>query len=133
MAGKKQDVRVTAPVLQEETVFISEADQYVFGQGSHYDIYKKLGAHPCTKDGKKGVFFGVWAPHARSVSVVGSFNDWDTKACPMQKLGDGGIYACFVPEVKAGELYKFFIVTASGEGIYKADPFANYAELRPDK
>ncbi len=131
MAGKKQDVRVTAPVLQEETVFISEADQYVFGQGSHYDIYKKLGAHPCTKDGKKGVFFGVWAPHARSVSVVGSFNDWDTKACPMQKLGDGGIYACFVPEVKAGALYKFFIVTASGEGIYKADPFANYAELRP--
>ena len=131
MAGKKQDVRVTAPVLQEETVFISEADQYVFGQGSHYDIYKKLGAHPCTKDGKKGVFFGVWAPHARSVSVVGSFNDWDTKACPMQKLGDGGIYACFVPEVKAGELYKFYIVTASGEGIYKADPFANYAELRP--
>ena len=131
MAGKKQDVRVTAPVLQEETVFISEADQYVFGQGSHYDIYKKLGAHPCTKDGKKGVFFGVWAPHARSVSVVGSFNDWDTKACPMQKLGDGGIFACFVPEVKAGELYKFFIVTASGEGIYKADPFANYAELRP--
>ena len=131
MAGKKQDVRVTAPVLQEETVFISEADQYVFGQGSHYDIYKKLGAHPCTKDGKKGVFFGVWAPHARSVSVVGSFNDWDTKACPMQKLGDGGIYACFVPEVKVGELYKFFIVTASGEGIYKADPFANYAELRP--
>ncbi len=131
MAGKKQDVRVTAPVLQEETVFISEADQYVFGQGSHYDIYKKLGAHPCTKDGKKGVFFGVWAPHARSVSVVGSFNDWDTKACPMQKLGDGGIYACFVPEIKVGELYKFFIVTASGEGIYKADPFANYAELRP--
>ena len=131
MAGKKQDVRVTAPVLQEETVFISEADQYVFGQGSHYDIYKKLGAHPCTKDGKKGVFFGVWAPHARSVSVVGSFNDWDTKACPMQKLGDGGIYACFVPEVKVGALYKFFIVTASGEGIYKADPFANYAELRP--
>ena len=131
MAGKKQDVRVTAPVLQEETVFISEADQYVFGQGSHYDIYKKLGAHPCTKDGKKGVFFGVWAPHARSVSVVGSFNDWDTKVCPMQKLGDGGIYACFVPEVKVGALYKFFIVTASGEGIYKADPFANYAELRP--
>lgn len=131
MAGKKQDVRVTAPVLQEETVFISEADQYVFGQGSHYDIYKKLGAHPCTKDGKKGVFFGVWAPHARSVSVVGSFNDWDTKACPMQKLGDGGIYACFVPEIKVGELYKFFIVTASGEGIYKADPFANYAEMRP--
>jgi 1,4-alpha-glucan branching enzyme len=131
MAAKKQDVRITAPVLQEETVFISEADQYVFGQGSHYDIYKKLGAHPCTKDGKKGVFFGVWAPHARSVSVVGSFNDWDTKACPMQKLGDGGIYACFVPDIKVGALYKFFIVTASGEGIYKADPFANYAEIRP--
>ena len=129
MASKKTEKEIHT--LQEETVFISEADQYVFGQGTHYDIYKKLGAHPCTKDGKKGVFFAVWAPHAREVHVVGSFNGWDIYANPMRKLGDGGIYSTFIPEVKEGDLYKFYITTASGEGIYKADPFANYAELRP--
>ncbi len=129
MASKKTEKDIHT--LQEETVFISEADQYVFGQGSHYDIYKKLGAHPCTKDGKKGVFFAVWAPHAREVHVVGSFNGWDVNANPMRKLGEGGIYSTFIPDVKEGDLYKFFITTASGEGIYKADPFANYAELRP--
>ena len=126
---KKAEKGKKAPLLQEEPVFISEADQYVFGQGSHYDIYKKLGAHPCTQNGQKGVFFGVWAPHAREVHVVGNFNNWDTSANPMTKLGDGGIYACFIPGVGEGELYKYFITTANGEGIYKADPFANYAEL----
>ncbi len=129
MASKKTEKEIHT--LQEETVFISEADQYVFGQGTHYDIYKKLGAHPCTKDGKKGVFFAVWAPHAREVHVVGSFNGWDTYANPMRKLGEGGIYSAFIPDVKEGDLYKFYITTASGEGIYKADPFANWAELRP--
>lgn len=129
MASKKTEKEIHT--LQEETVFISEADQYVFGQGTHYDIYKKLGAHPCTKDGKKGVFFAVWAPHAREVHVVGSFNGWDINANPMRKLGEGGIYSAFITEAKEGDLYKFYITTASGEGIYKADPFANYAELRP--
>ena len=129
MAPKKQEKATHS--LQEETVFISEADQYVFGQGSHYDIYKKLGAHPCTKNGKKGVFFAVWAPHAREVHVVGTFNNWDVNAHAMTRLGEGGIYTCFIPEVGEGELYKFFITTQSGEGIYKADPYANYAELRP--
>ncbi|MBR5422036.1 MAG: 1,4-alpha-glucan branching protein GlgB [Lachnospiraceae bacterium] len=129
MAVKKQEKAALS--LQEETVFISEADQYVFGQGSHYDIYKKLGAHPCTKNGKKGVFFAVWAPHARAVHVVGDFNNWDVNAHPLDRLGEGGIYATFVPDVKEGALYKFFITTAGGEGIYKADPFANFSELRP--
>ena len=129
MAPKKQDKAVHA--LQEETVFISEADQYVFGQGTHYDIYKKLGAHPCTKNGKKGVFFAVWAPHAREVHVVGTFNNWDVNAHCMTRIGEGGIYTCFIPDVGEGELYKYFITTQSGEGIYKADPYATYAELRP--
>lgn len=117
--------------VAESTVFISESDQYVFGQGTHYDIYKKLGAHPCKKGGKKGTFFAVWAPHAQSVSVVGTFNDWDVTAAPMEKLGEGGIYAAFLPGVAEGELYKYYIITAKGDGIYKADPYANYAELRP--
>ncbi|MBR1470234.1 MAG: 1,4-alpha-glucan branching protein GlgB [Lachnospiraceae bacterium] len=129
MAPKKQEK--VSQSLQEETVFISDADQYVFGQGTHYEIYKKLGAHPCTKDGKKGVFFAVWAPHAQAVHVVGNFNGWDVNATPMKKIGEGGIYKTFVPGIGEGELYKFYITTASGEGIYKADPYANYAELRP--
>lgn len=115
----------------ENEVFISEADQYLFAQGTHYDIYKKLGAHPSVQDGKEGMFFGVWAPNAASVHVIGSFNGWDETAAPMQKLGPGGIHALFIPGVKTGELYKFLITTPSGEKLYKADPFANSAEMRP--
>ena len=114
-----------------ETVFISEADQYLFAQGTHYDIYKKLGAHPSVEDGVKGMFFGVWAPNAASVHVIGTFNGWNESANPMNKLGPGGIYAVFIPGVETGELYKFLITTPEGEKLYKADPFANWAELRP--
>ncbi|HJB91675.1 MAG TPA: 1,4-alpha-glucan branching protein GlgB [Candidatus Eisenbergiella merdigallinarum] len=114
-----------------ETVFISEADQYLFAQGTHYDIYKKLGAHLSEENGKKGVTFAVWAPHAQSVHVVGSFNGWDESAHPMEKLGPGGIYMTFVPGIGAGEMYKFLITAKDGRKLYKSDPFANYAELRP--
>ena len=115
----------------EGEVFISEADQYLFAQGTHYDIYKKLGAHPSVQDGKKGMFFGVWAPNAASVHVIGTFNGWNETAHPMKKLGEGGIHAVFIPGVGTHELYKFLITTPSGEKLYKADPFANSAELRP--
>lgn len=115
----------------ENEVFISEADQYLFAQGTHYDIYKKLGAHPSVQDGQKGMFFGVWAPNAASVHVIGTFNGWNEIANPMTKLGPGGIYAAFIPGVGVHELYKFLITTPSGEKLYKADPFANSAELRP--
>ena len=114
-----------------DAVFISDADVYVFGQGSHYDIYKKLGAHPCVQDGKKGTFFGVWAPNAKSVSVVGDFNNWEPTAFYLNRRNDCGIYEGFIPGVGEGALYKYYIETQSGEGIYKADPYANYAELRP--
>ena len=115
----------------EGTVFISEADQYLFAQGTHYDIYKKLGAHPSVENGKKGTFFGVWAPNAASVHVIGTFNGWNEEAAPMTKLGPGGIWTAFLPGVGTGELYKFLITTPSGEKLYKADPFANSAEMRP--
>ena len=115
----------------EEGVFISEADQYLFAQGTHYDIYKKLGAHPTVQEGREGMFFGVWAPNAESVHVIGSFNGWDETANPMKKIGPGGIHTAFVPGVGEGELYKYLITTPYGEKLYKADPFANSAELRP--
>ncbi|MDO4292295.1 MAG: 1,4-alpha-glucan branching protein GlgB [Eubacteriales bacterium] len=117
----------TAP----EKVFISEADQYLFGQGTHYDIYKKLGAHLSVEHGKKGMMFAVWAPHAKEVHVIGSFNKWDETANPMEKLGPSGIYKTFIPGVGTGEMYKFLITAQDGRKLYKADPFANRAELRP--
>ena len=129
---KTQEKKVTVNVDElPEKLFITDADQFVFAQGSHYEIYKKLGAHPCKKDGKQGTYFAVWAPNARSVSLVGNFNNWDTNATPMIKRDNGGIYEVFIEGLGEGELYKYFIITPNGDGIYKADPYANYAELRP--
>ncbi len=116
---------------KRETVFISEADQYVFAQGSHYDIYKKLGAHPSNENGKDGVFFAVWAPNAASVHVTGTFNDWNEDSHELKRLGPGGIFAGFFPGIKTGELYKYLITTPDGRKLYKADPYANSAEVRP--
>ena len=121
-------------ITEEKTVQpyeIGELDQYLFGNGTHYELYKKMGAHLVTVDGVKGVCFAVWAPHAKSVSVIGEFNEWDLNADLMQRHDPMGIYTKFVPDAKEGQLYKFCIETQNGVKIDKADPFANYAELRP--
>ena len=121
-------------MTEEKTVQpyeIGELDQYLFGNGTHYELYKKMGAHLVTVDGVKGVYFAVWAPHAKSVSVIGEFNEWDLNADMMQRHDPMGIYTKFVPGAKEGQLYKFCIETQNGAKIDKADPFANYAELRP--
>lgn len=110
---------------------ITETDCYLFGQGTHYEIYKKLGAHPMTRDGVEGYYFAVWAPHARAVSVVGEFNDWQAEANPCAEIFEGGIWECFIPGPKAGMLYKFLLKSAAGELLYKADPYARAAEFRP--
>ncbi len=110
---------------------IGERDQYLFGQGNHYEIYQKMGAQKVVYKGKEGVYFAVWAPHARRVAVVGDFNGWDFEANYMERQEPLGIYTCFVPGVQEGDMYKFCIETQQGKRIFKADPFANYAELRP--
>ena len=119
--------------MEKETqkVFISEADQYLFSQGTHYDIYKKLGAHLSVEKGKQGVYFGVWAPNAAEVHVIGSFNGWNETSHAMENLGPVGIWGLFIPNVGEGTMYKFLITAKDGRKLYKADPFANYAELRP--
>ena len=109
----------------------TEVDQYLFGEGTNYDIYKKLGAHPMTVRKKDGFYFAVWAPNARRVSVVGDFNNWDITANPMEKVGNIGVYETFIPGLEEGELYKYFIEGAHGELLYKADPYGNASELRP--
>ena len=108
-----------------------ELDQYLFGQATHYDIYKKLGAHPVTQNGKSGTYFAVWAPNAEDVSVVGEFNDWDPERHPMKKTGPIGVWETFVAGAKVGDLYKFCIRAMDGRLLYKADPYANWSEMRP--
>ena len=110
---------------------VGELDQYLLGQGNHYEIYKKLGAHLVEDGDKKGTYFAVWAPNAQKVSVIGEFNDWDLTADVMERNDPVGIYTCFVEGAKENEMYKFCIETKKGELLYKADPYANYAELRP--
>ncbi|MDO5407841.1 MAG: 1,4-alpha-glucan branching protein GlgB [Eubacteriales bacterium] len=116
---------------QNTTGIITEVDRYLFGEGTHYEIYEKLGAHVVTYRGKSGIYFAVWAPHAASVSVVGDFNNWDPDATPMTCLETSGIYEVFVPGLGTGELYKFAITTQTGKVLFKADPYAQYAEFRP--
>ena len=111
---------------------ISSMDLYVFAEGNHYEIYDKLGAHPMTIDGVRGTYFAVWAPHARAVSVVGSFNMWDGMLHPMRTLQVSGIYELFIPGVEAGAIYKYQILTRQGEVLLKSDPYANSSQLRPD-
>ena len=111
----------------------TELDMYLFGQATHYDIYKKLGAHPAEIRKKKGILFDVWAPHAAEVYVIGTFNDWNETANPMRRLEPEGIgiFEAFIPKAELGDLYKYLIITPDGRKLYKADPYANYAEVRP--
>ena len=118
--------------LVQETNFITEFDQYLFGDGTHYNLYDKLGAHPVTIGDKSGVYFAVWAPNAESVSVVGNFNNWDQEEHPMKRLEPMGIYELFVPDLTVGELYKYAIKTKAGNTVLKVDPYGFYAEKRPN-
>ena len=115
-----------------DTRFITEFDQYLFGQGTHYDLYNKLGAHPMTVDGEEGVCFAVWAPNAAAVSIVGDFNEWDENATPMERLEPLGIYQIFLTGIKVGDIYKYCVTAQDGKKTLKADPYGFQAELRPN-
>lgn len=118
-------------MAKSKTLKVTEMDRYLFGQGTNYEIYKLMGAHPTKQRGKDGVYFAVWAPHAKGVSVVGDFNGWDPEKNVMKCDNDMGIYQLFIPKVKVGDLYKFCITAPNGNLLYKADPYANYSEIRP--
>lgn len=111
---------------------IDENDMDKFAAGIHYTIYEKLGAHPMTIDGVKGVYFAVWAPNALRVSAVGDFNNWDGRIHQMRKLGKSGIFEIFVPEAEVGQNYKYEIKVKGGLTYLKADPYAFGQQLRPD-
>ena len=123
---------MTESKKQNCPVMITEADAYLFAQGTHYEIYEKMGAHEAEIDGQKGVYFAVWAPNAKYVNVIGSFNNWDIFQDNMDRISEGGIFALFIPGAKIGDMYKYVITTSDDRKLYKADPYGNYAQLRPD-
>lgn len=110
---------------------ITEKDRELFSRGIHYNIYDKLGAHQMTLKGVEGVLFAVWAPNAIRASVVGDFNCWDGRRHPMRRLGDSGIFELFIPGLPEESIYKYELKVKGGLTVLKADPYGNYAELRP--
>ena len=136
MTGSKNTGRTTRKTPAAKSKIsglgvIGELDRYLYGEGRHYKLFDKLGAHPYTYQGKDGYYFAVWAPHSESVSVVGDFNGWDLDSNPMKQVENSGIYEAFVPGLGSGQLYKFAITTTSGKILFKADPYAFAAEYRP--
>lgn len=107
---------------------LNSDDLYLFNQGNHHRVYNKLGAHAIVHEGIEGYAFAVWAPNARRVSVVGDFNHWDGRIHPMRRLEVSGIWELFIPNVQAGQMYKFEIYDANHQILLKADPYANYGE-----
>ena len=113
------------------TAWISDQELFLFHEGINYRSYNLLGAHVVNDKGLSGVQFTVWAPHAERVGIIGEFNNWDGSCHSLQKISTCGIWGLFIPGLKAGDIYKYEIVTAQGEILHKADPVAFSAELRP--
>ncbi len=110
---------------------ITEYDQYLFNEGNHFEIYNKLGAHLMEVNGVKGVSFAVWAPNAKSVSVVGDFNNWDRRRHQMRILGSSGIWEIFIPDLQEKDIYKFSVKQSTGRIVDKTDPYGFFSEVRP--
>ncbi len=121
------------PREQDVPSLFSDFDLYLFGQGKHYHLYEKMGTHPRTVNGVEGVNFAVWAPNARAVSVIGNFNGWrhDANHLHLRHI-DLGVWECFIPWLRSGELYKYAISSRYNNSVVeKADPYRFAAELRP--
>jgi 1,4-alpha-glucan branching enzyme len=121
-------------VGQDLPTIFSDFDLYLFGQGKHYRIYEKMGAHPVNKNGVEGVHFAVWAPNAWTVSVIGDFNGWNRSANPMHlRHNDLGVWECFIPGLRVGTLYKYAILSRFNHyAVDKTDPYGFAFELRPN-
>src|SRR6266849_3832948 len=112
------------PPASPDTVLLTPHDLFLFNEGSHFRLYRKMGAHPQLRDGVAGTGFAVWAPGAEQVFVMGTFNGWDKGSCRLQPRGASGIWEGFVPGVDRGTAYKYHVASRyHGHRVDKADPF----------
>jgi len=111
---------------------LGDHDLHLFNEGTHRYLHRHLGAHPLEHEGRSGTWFGVWAPNAEGVSVIGDFNQWEPAADPLRPRGSSGIWEGWIPGIGAGTVYKFHIVGPSGRTFEKADPLAAMAEVPPN-
>ncbi len=116
-----------------KTAALADYDLYLFHQGTNYHAQEMLGAHYVLQDGRRGVRFAVWAPDARTVSVVGDFNGWDTRVNPLERLPDGEVWSAFLPDLPPDTIYKYAIEPPwGGPYILKADPYGFFAQRKPE-
>ena len=128
---KERKVKKREIYNEEISNGITENDIRLFKSGIHYEIYKKLGAHPQRINDQDGISFSIWAPNAQEISVIGDFNGWDIDTNKMNPIGDSGIFELFIPGALIGQRYKYAIKTLNDEILHKSDPYANYSERRP--
>ncbi|MAY74391.1 MAG: 1,4-alpha-glucan branching enzyme [Phycisphaerae bacterium] len=127
--GPKRPVEVS---VDTDTAGFSEHDVYLFNEGTHYRLYRHLGAHMTERDGQAGVAFGVWAPNAERVSVVGDFNGWQPRQHPLDAVGGSGVWTGFIPGLERGTIYKYHVESRhNGYRVNKADPFGFHHETPP--
>lgn len=122
---------VTYPTITTDFSLITEDDLYLFNEGSHFHLYKKLGAHSVTHNGTEGTYFAVWAPNARYVAVKGDFNGWNKDSHPLKLRAASGIWEGFIPNLSKGTVYKYHIVSHNNYEVEKADPVALASEIPP--
>jgi 1,4-alpha-glucan branching enzyme len=132
MTGQTQQTRETRSAVRYDVTRLTDDDLYLFNEGSHLKLYDKLGSHPMVVDGEAGVCFGVWAPNAREVTVIGDFNQWDKSSHPLRPRGNSGIWEGFIPGLGPGTVYKYHIVSHHlGYRVDKADPYGFLHEAPP--
>ncbi len=130
IASKHGDIQEMQDPYNVES-YLTEFDLFLFGEGRNWQIYNKLGAHTRAVDGVSGVNFAVWAPNAESVQVIGDFNGWDGRQHAMKKHVSAGVWELFIPNLAAGEKYKYRVKMHGGHSVDKADPYSFHAELPP--
>jgi 1,4-alpha-glucan branching enzyme len=129
---RKKATSSNARPVRDDMSLLSNDDLFLFNEGSHHRLYEKLGAHTLTLDGAEGTYFAVWAPNAKQISVIGSFNNWDKSSHLLHPKGQSGIWEGFIPGVAEGTVYKYYVISHHrGYCVEKADPFAFYSETPP--
>jgi len=129
--AKEKTKKIKLKLPSEISDSLSDLDLHLLGEGNHFKSYDKLGSKVKSVKKKKGVSFTVWAPNAKSVSVVGEFNDWKPGENKMHEVNHSGYWNLFIPDLQDGTLYKYAVKSRDGDVVLKSDPYAFKTEMRP--